>query len=293
VKKHILTGLTRMAAFLALALSLHASTFVHITADNSYIDANNANLVDVTTGENHTIVYKPDLSYSWLNAPWIDTTHSWQGASSIGMEIDPSTADRSISSGVDKVNILIAGGHQSFALTNGVQRYTGFAVMLPSATNDVPTDRYLFAQWWQGSPYAPPVALDIIPNTNPIEYHIVVHNTDTWGNPSAVPIVIPVPGGNLSFDTWHTVVVMVIPDYYGYNGEITLWEDGQQLVDWQGKVGYDPSVRPYAQPDNPNVAYPNQNLNVYFGPYRNRQNTTQQLFFDEIRFTDTYAEAVP
>jgi hypothetical protein len=28
-------------------------------------------------------------------------------------------------------------------------------------------------------------------------------------------------------------------------------------------------------------------------PYRNCQDTKQQMFFDEIRFADTYSEAVP
>jgi hypothetical protein len=32
---------------------------------------------------------------------------------------------------------------------------------------------------------------------------------------------------------------------------------------------------------------------VYYGPYRVQQETKQQMFFDEIRLTDTYAEAVP
>jgi hypothetical protein len=63
-------------------------------------------------------------------------------------------------------------------------------------------------------------------------------------------------------------------------------------VNWTGKVGYDPSTIPYngAPVGTPT---PNQNFNVYFGPYRARQNTKQQMFFDEIKFSDTYAEAVP
>ncbi len=288
MKKHptLLAG----ALLIALCSAASASTFVQILADNSSIDSTGSNLIDNPTGNTYRVIYKPSSTSSWINWPWIDTTQAWTGASAIGLEIDPSTDPTTPL--VDKVNVRISSGNDSFALTNGVTRYTGFAVMLPSATNDIPTDRYLFAQWWQGSPYAPPVMLDVIPNTNPIQYHVLIHNTDTLGNPSAVPITLPVAGGNLSFDTWHTFVVMITPDYYGYNGQLQLWEDGQQLVSWTGKIGYDPSTQPYANATS-STPYPNQNMDVFFGPYRNRQNTTQQLFFDDVKFTDTYDEAVP
>jgi hypothetical protein len=64
------------------------------------------------------------------------------------------------------------------------------------------------------------------------------------------------------------------------------------VVNWTGKVGYDPSTIPYnGAPAG--TSTPNHNFNVYLGPYRARQNTKPQMFFDEIKFSDTCDEAVP
>jgi hypothetical protein len=64
------------------------------------------------------------------------------------------------------------------------------------------------------------------------------------------------------------------------------------VVNWTGKVGYDPSTIPYnGAPAG--TSTPNHNFNAYLGPYRARQNTKPQMFFDEIKFSDTCDEAVP
>jgi hypothetical protein len=114
-------------------------------------------------------------------------------------------------------------------------------------------------------------------------------DNDTLGNPSSTPIVVD--GGTVPFNTWTNFVVMLIPDYNG-NGQIKVWQNGTQVIAWTGKVGYDPSTIPYKNPPA-GTANPNTSFDVFYSPYRNRQNTKQQMFFDEIRFADTYSEAAP
>ena len=266
------------------------TVYRHITAETSspYDAVINADGSLTEDGVTYACIYKPVPQASWVRTPWISPSQAYAGQHSIGLEVDAQT---DFSAGaVDKVQQRISSGDDSFALTWGVKRYTGFALKLPSANFQIPTDRLMIAQWWQGSPYGPPVRLEITNDTtNVVTWKIWVLNNDTLGNPSAQPIVLN--GATIPFDTWTTFVVMLIPDYTG-NGQIKVWENGTQVITWTGKVGYDPSTIPYKNPPagTPN---PNNAFDVFYGPYRNTQDTKQQMFFDEIKFTDTYSEALP
>lgn len=282
---------TAGALLLALALvsPARATLYRHITAeDPAAIDAT-GNLTEA--GVTYPVIYKPTPQATWVATPWLDSTTSYAGLQSVGMEID---AVASYASGdVDKVNHRISSGNDSFALGFGnVKRYTGFALMLPSAGFDIPAPgrKLMLAQWWQGSPYGPPVRLEITDaTTTEVTFRFWVLNNDTLGNPSATPIDIG--GGTIPFDTWTTFVVMLIPDYTG-SGQIKVWLNGAQIITWTGKVGYDPSTKPYTG-DTSGIAYPNQKFDVFYGPYRDRQDRTHIVFFDEIKFASTYSEAAP
>jgi hypothetical protein len=266
------------------------TVFRHITAETAAPrDATIASDGSLTEdGVTYPCIYKPTPQASWVRTPWISPSQAYLGTHSIGVEI---VAQPTFASGaVDKVEHRIASGDDSFALTWGIKRYTGFAIELPRAEFEIPTDRLMIAQWWQGAPYGPPVRIEITNDTSDVvTWKLWILNNDTLGNPSASPVVVP--GGTIPFDTWTTFVVMLIPDYHG-TGQIKVWQDGAQVVEWTGKVGYDPSTTPYASPP-PGTPPPNQAFDVFYGPYRNTQNTRQQMFFDEIKFADTYAAAEP
>lgn len=269
---------------------MQATIYRHITAEtvapyNAVINSDGSLTED---GINYACIYKPVPQASWVRTPWISPSQAYSGSHSIGLEVDPQVP--TTQGEVDKVQQRISSGNDSFALTWGVKRYTGFAVKLPSANFQIPTDRLMIAQWWQGSPYGPPVRIEITNDTtDQVTWKLWILNNDTLGNPSATPIVVD--GGTIPFDTWSTFVVMLIPDYTG-NGQIKVWQDGTQVIYWTGKVGYDPSTIPYKNPPA-GTANPNNAFDVFYGPYRNTQNTKQQMFFDEIKFTDTYSEALP
>ena len=279
-----------LAAALAASNLAYATTYRHITAEtaspySATIDAD-GNLIE--SGVTYACIYKPVPQESWVRTPWISPSQAYLGSHSIGMEIDPQGVTSP--GDVDKVQHRISSGNDSFALTWGVKRYTGFALKLPSANFGIPTDRLMIAQWWQGSPYGPPVRIEITNDTaDVVTWKLWILNNDTLGNPSSVPIEIY--GGTIPFDTWTKFVVMLIPDYTG-NGQIKVWQDGTQVIAWTGKVGYDPSTLPYKNPPT-GTANPNSAFDVFYGPYRNRQFVRHQMFFDEIKFTDTYAEAAP
>jgi len=271
-------------------MPIHATLFRHITAETiAPYDATIASNGDLTEdGVEYDCIFKPVPQASWVRTPWISPSQAYAGSHSIGMEVDAQSPTET--GEVDKVQQRLSSGDDSFALTFGNKRYTGFAVEFPSANFQIPTDRLMVAQWWQGDPYGPPVRIEITNDTtNVVTWKIWILNDDTQGNPSSTPIVVS--GGTIPFDTWNTFVVMLIPDYSG-NGQIKVWQNGTQVITWTGKVGYDPSTIPYNNPPA-GTANPNPNFDVFYGPYRNTQDTKQQMFFDEIRFADTYSDATP
>jgi hypothetical protein len=277
----------------ALSFNVHATPYRYISGEtggstNAVINSDGS-LTE--NGVTYPCIYKPDPQASWVRTPWLSPSQHYLGSKSIGMEIDPQAVYAS--GDVDKVNHRLSSGNDSFALGfGGIKRYTGFALELPSANFQIPEAgrKLMLAQWWQGSPYGPPVRMEITnATTSVVTFRFWVLNNDTLGNPSAVPIDIG--GGTIPFDEWNTFVVMLIPDYTG-NGQIKVWQNGTQIIYWIGKVGYDPATKPYTG-DTSGISYPNLNFDVFYGPYRDRQNKKHQVFYDEIKFASTYSEAAP
>jgi hypothetical protein len=280
----------------ATCTSLGATVYRYVSAETSapYSAVINSDGSLTESGINYPVVFKPVPQASWVRTPWISPSQAYVGSHSIGMEVD-STINPS-PTGTDKVNLTVCTGHDSFAPTFSNKRYLGIEVEFPQANFQSPNGAYpggsfLFAQFWQGAPYHPPVSLHVASaDANGVDVQVWIFNDQTGGAPSSTPVVIDV--GTVPYG-WNSVVMMVIPDYTG-SGQVKLWVNGTQTVAWTGYVGYDPnSTSAYHWGSGQTPVYPNQSFNVYYGPYRTQQETKQQMFFDEIRLTDTYSEAVP
>ncbi len=272
----------------------YATLFHDITANNATLDASND---VVENGVTYLTVYKPVPPTSNVIGPWIGTNGGFSSNDAFGYEIQPSPSGDT--SSTDKVDTRVSHADDSNGLGFDAPKYLGFAVNIPQAGFSPPTaasegpglSGVQIAQWWQGSPYSPPLALDIQPGeTNGmVNYSLAVHNDTTLGNPSSVPVTIL--SGTIAFDTWNTFVVMTDMDYNGA-GQIELWQNGNLLVNWTGAVGYNPTTIPYnGAPQG--TANPNTKFDVFLGPYRPIQDTQQEEFFDEARWADTYADALP
>ena len=256
------------------------STNADINADGSLSES----------GVNYVAIFKPTTPPpSYVHLPWIDAAHSYNGQKSIGFQIDPTPNPGATET--DKTQLRISHAGDSSDLEFGNKRYLGFAVDIPSATFQSPSKGAVqLAQWWQGSPYTPPLSVTITgQNAGGATYAVRVYNNTTFGNPSSVPVVVST--GTIPLDTWTSFVVMSIMDYNG-QGQVKLWQDGAQLAAWTGDVGYDPTTIPYHNPPA-GTDFPNTAFDVFFGPYREQQTTSQQFYFDEIRWSDTFAEATP
>ncbi|MBO3459242.1 polysaccharide lyase [Aetokthonos hydrillicola Thurmond2011] len=297
MKKYVLQLIScTFVLLIPLMEKAQAELFVRITGEptnGASIDSQ-GNLKEA--GRNYRVIYKPDPRANWVYLPWISSSEFYKGSSSIGMEIDPT--ENLTPNGTDKVNHRISsagsGSNDSFALDFNQPKYTGFAVKLGEF--DVPSKSLLLGQWWQGSPYSPPLQLEIIPDSNPsnpIRYQFLFRNNRTGGNPkSLIPNVIPFNPGvdnTLNRQQWHTFIVYTKMRHTGLpdDGEVRVWHNGVEVIRWLGKIGYDPSIALNGK------NLPNKTFDVFYGLYREQQSKKHQAFFDEIRFATTWEEANP
>jgi hypothetical protein len=278
-----------MAALSVCASRARATLYTDLLASQSSISNSTEDVVQ--NGTSYLTVFKPTPPTSNVHNPAITTNGGYTSNDAFTYEIDPSPVVSATTT--EKVDTRVSHADDSTALTFDSVKYLGFALNIPSknfgAVVGDGDSAVQIAQWWQGSPYSPPLALDLTGESNgKATFELIAHNDTTGGNPSSVPVMIMT--GTIPFDTWNTFEIETTMDYNG-SGEVALWENGTKLVDWTGAVGYNPSTIPYNPPTGqPN---PNQNFDVFFGPYRPTQSTEQIENFDDVRWANTLADATP
>jgi Polysaccharide lyase len=203
------------------------------------------------------------------------------------------------------------------ALTMNVEHFSGFSVRFPSGTEPftIPTpvgtsNWTAFHQWWQQSPLAPAVAFEVKPgatSSSPIVLEILVRNNSNNSAPGAPngPIVWPdnrawangATNITLARDKWHDFIVQlrVAPAATTTNNSILrVWLDGVLIVDYPkgepnnvGDIGYRSGTTIDGTPINSTT------VNEKFGLYRSAQTINSTLFYDELRQTNSFYEAIP
>jgi len=293
------TTLCTALAGLSIPATAHATLYYSISAANATIDSSGDIIENGTTYTCITKPVPPNLASEGGNEyyPWIATDGGFLSNYAINYQINasPQNPDGSYPSSTDKIDNDIVSGDSNHALTFDSAKYLGFAVKIPSAGFSAPaasptSTGVQIAQWWQGSPYSPPLALDMEGESNGmVTYALIVHNDATYGNPSSIPVTLAT--GSIAFNSWNTFVVKTYMDYSG-SGNIELWQNGNLIVNWTGAVGYDPSTIPYNNPPE-GTANPNSQFDVYVGPYRPSQETEQSEVFDDIRWANDFSDALP
>lgn len=262
----------------------------------------------VDQGISHAFIHKGSPLPSWVLLPYEDGT-TFNGYPAIGLEIQPTGSPLpATDDGTDKANITVTTMPLTDASGNPESRYYGFAMKLGNF--GVPTDEILIAQWWQGTPYSPPLSLHVIPNSQEFACELQVRNNNTGGNPSSLNL----PGGittaanyhialgDCTPGVWHTFVFYTRPYYVGEGsgtGEVKVWFDDMTtpVADWTGYIGYNPT-QPVAINGDPAdgtqaTTNPLTHWTVYFGPYRSHQQVNHQTYWANIRFASTFEGANP
>jgi hypothetical protein len=212
----------------------------------------------------------------------------------IRIELDP-TSGKGPDNGRDKINYTVVKAQDSKAPTfDGRTVYYRFALKLDPQEFETPTSGrdYVIAQWWQGAPFGPPLSLQILPSSDPSaspEIAFVIRNGETGANPSAKTIDLRPKGvPSLERGKWYKFEVATKFSYNG-GGALRVWIDGKEVISWEGSIGYDPSA------SGPQLGYksgskmdrsPNSNLELYFGPYRDRMASKQVFYFADVSYGD-------
>lgn len=255
-------------------------------APNRYIDAENATINSTTltlTDNGRTYVH---IKKGEFVNPWISPSQYYKGTHGIGFEMNPTSGTAPDGQSMDKSNFRIIAGNEADALGFLEDKYTGFAVKLE--TNfDLPEKPVQLFQWWQGSPFSPPLELRVKPNST--DYEFVYRNDTTGRGPTAAKVLYT---GSMTKGQWVSFVVYtrMSTSTDVETGNIKIWVNGSLVKDWNGDVGYDASTDYYYKDG---YYRSNPKFDIFFGLYRDRQMKHHKAIFDQIKFGTSYNDVDP
>jgi hypothetical protein len=267
---------------------LSGSQLDHITGIGASFDSDG----DLTEdGKTYAAVYKGLPRPAWVREPWlspsqIDPANGYHG---IGFELDATGTPLAPTDGMnDKANLTLE------AFATGVDIWEGFDLELTKFAQ--PNVSLILAQWWQGSPYGPPVSL-VEKADGAFACDVLIRNDQTGGNPGAPTLDLPL--GTCSGDgSWHAFLFHIRAGFAG-DGIVEVWKDkmvGPPLASYAGNVGYDPSACVYVNGQASQGCQggnANAELTAFYGPYRPLDTVREQLFFANLKFAYDRASADP
>ena len=238
--------------------------------------------------------------------PWIVTTQAFVGTKSIGIQVPAGNdANRTKQRFEYKIMPCVDDNGSTNAPNFQNARYCGFAFMLVGSPPLPITNSIIFWQGWQGAPWGPPAHLKFVNDHDaspPYDLELAIANLITgptgenvlWNNRMIYP------------NTWYTVVIYIQPCYqtgitnagYNTNGNISLWINGTNMVNWTGEIGYDPT-KLYSTNDGSITTNTSGSAGVFSGfdikdgIYAPDANNGHTIYFDEIAVADNYAAACP
>lgn len=198
------------------------------------------------------------------------------------------------------------GGGGAAMIPFGEERLISFRIRLPSSFEPPgPTDMLIVWQLWQGSPYGPPLRMEIDSQTRPV---FLLLNDKTGSHPCAADLHCSPPppyagvielyrGAPLLRDEWHRVTISVLPRHVGMgdDGRVRIWIDQPELeapaYAGSAPLGYDPrGFASYPDAEPRGFPHPNDSLEVSLGLYRSTQVADQVITFDELCLRPSVAD---
>lgn len=262
--------ITSLCAFLLASLALTsagASTFKYLNGDDTAV---NGDWSLTQSGVTYGPVYQGSPT-----KPFVVTSDSFAGAAALGYQ-----TPTDLSGSKERIEHYLCLYNDPAGVNFTNARYIGYAVKLVDAGGGF-LSSVIFTQGWQGSPWGPPVMLKITGGSaSPYPLRLNIRNMTT--GPDSTTPDLNIWSGSLSSGIWHTVVLYIKPRLDN-SGEVTLWLDGVQKVDWIGQLGYDPAQ----------VSGALNGLDCKYGIYQVSTNNTKTFYFDEVRYGDTYASVDP
>jgi hypothetical protein len=304
-----------IAALLAIvfvAPSVPAETFTHITAENGVAvydiqkDAGSGVYTEPSSNHQFKLTYKQgqrDTAEPVFVAK-LKTTRAehFRGGEALQLEIVARDEIDTVKAAY-KVSVDSVGAHDRFTprVAEPKNWYHGFAMKIDLENFSLPnTGDVLFEQWWQGTPFHPPVALVIVgPQEAKARGWI---DSSRFGNFALVlrddehNALNSTPGealyfnlGPASANEWLRWIVHVRPSPIEENGAVTVWLNDEQKLKLENvKVGFNPNNPVY---DDRKPSNRLASVNVCL--YRMNGQNFQRVFFDEVKFANQQADAAP
>ena len=301
-----------VVALLAWTTAVRAELFTHLTAENGSVQFDIKK--DPATGwyTEPPANYRSQIAFKQgeRNTPapvlvgTIQTTTNEHYLGQAAFQVQIIARDESTNSprAAYKACLDSVGGRDPFtpSIFRPTDWYHGFVMKIDPGYYRLPAEgELLFEQWWQGSPFHPPISLVIV---NPKDsaargwndagtngnFALILrddeHNADESfpGRPQYFDL------GPVATGRWLHWVVGVRPSPSTTNGTITVTLDGRQRLNLEHiKVGYDP-----AHPQYDGHKPSNRFASVNVGLYRLNGQNFQRVYFDELKFADRYDDAV-
>jgi hypothetical protein len=301
-----------LLAILSVASTSRAETFTHITAENGIVEYDIQKDPGSGVYTEPSSTYKSKLTYKQgqrnTNEPVLvatlkpTTAEHFRGASALELEIAARDEVDTVKAAY-KVSIDSVGGHDKFTprVADAKDWYHGYAMKIDPTDFSLPsTGELMLEQWWQGTPFHPPVALVIVRPQDAKE-----HGWKDIGKSGNFALMLrddehnalnTTPGEPRYFDLgpvvlndWLRWTIHVRPSPTEDKGAVTVWLNDQEKFKLENiKLGYDPDNPQYAdhKPSNRLAS-----VNVCL--YRMNGQNHQRVWFDEIKFADRQADAAP
>ncbi|HEY2881402.1 MAG TPA: heparin lyase I family protein [Pirellulales bacterium] len=289
-----------------------AETFTHITAEEGAIDydfaKDPANGTYTEPGSDYH--FKLTFKQGQRSTPQpvlvatirTTTAEHFRGKSALQMQIVDRDEVDTVKAAY-KVSIDSEGPRDKFSplVKEPKDWYHGFAMKIDADYFKLPEQgELLFEQWWQSSPFHPPVSMVIVGPKD-----ATAHGWNDAGPNGHFALLLRddehnalnnLPGQPQYYDLgpaivgrWMRWVVHVRPSAAVAEGAIDVSLDGREKLNLAHvKVGYDPEHPQYAD-HKPSIHLAGVNVCLY---RMNGQNN-QRFYFDEIKFADRFEDAEP
>ena len=262
------------------ALVAHATVYKSIPCENATIDNATWNITQTIGGVNTVYVSEHGLGEPTKPA---FSTGFYRGANCLAIAMNAHPVEVAPDGNRRDRNeyVLMNESETNTLRFNNLPRYTGFAYMKHTTSVTPNPDNTIIYQVWQGSPHSPIIYFTEDPDGM---LRLYVRNDSVGGNALVTPSIL-LWEEDIANNEWNTFVIYQRLGYSG-NGQIALWWNGTKVVDTVMSLGYKPQSAG-------GMTGALDSCRVKFGMYQGRPNTFHKYFFDEIKFTNVYTEAVP
>lgn len=270
-KMYILAILSVFAINTALA-----EQYTNLDMENYYFN--------VSGGNNYLCT--PEAECRWMpyeglySEPWF-SDDAYSGENSLAIQLPAAESNPNVAG---RYELFAVPANDENVLKYGEKKYFGFAMKLDEFAFDTPLNWCLFMQVFQNQTppgFPPPLSLHFkMAQDFPIQFEL----TKTELNRDQTVFNT----GDLERGRWYEFVLGLRPGYNN-DGTVELWVDGVKVYDAQQDWGVEPGI--YDKDGESIEIFDSFNFRV--GLYRREQPRTFTVYYDDIKYADSYLEAVP